>query len=212
MYTFIHTSAWKQFFFIDCLGLGEIFCRSSRKSCRGTGGDTLRLSRPPKFRVDDMSHRQQPKRDKSRRAANEGSQTTRHGMEMRARDEGGMERAAKQQIVVDKRGRQAKRKESPRKTKASAVKSPSNKALIQADPLFHLYLICVGLITLSILAIKCLIPGMPIYTHTVIGFAFLLVIILVSTIYTQVKSKKVSVSRGQNRDKEREQQAETGSH
>lgn len=73
-----------------------------------------------------------------------------------------------------------------------SVKSPSNKALQQTDPLFHLYLICVGLITLSILAIKCLIPGMPIYTHTVIGFAFLLVIIVVSTIYTQVRSRKVS--------------------
>jgi len=74
------------------------------------------------------------------------------------------------------------------------VRSPSNKALIQTDPLFHLYLICVGLISLSILAIKCLIPGMPIYSHTVIGFAFLLAIILVSTIYTQFKSRKVSFS------------------
>lgn len=75
------------------------------------------------------------------------------------------------------------------KQTTKSVKSPSNKALQQTDPLFHLYLICVGLITLSILAIKCLIPGMPIYTHTVIGFAFLLVIIVVSTIYTQVRSK-----------------------
>lgn len=75
----------------------------------------------------------------------------------------------------------------------SPVKSPSNRALKRTDPLFHLYLICVGLITLSILAIKCLIPGMPIYTHTVIGFAFLLAIIVLSTIYTQVKSRKVSM-------------------
>ena len=78
--------------------------------------------------------------------------------------------------------------------------SPSNKALLETDPLFHLYLICVGLITLSILAIKCLIPGMPIYTHTVIGFAFLLAIIFVSTIYTQFKSKKVSLSVLSTRD------------
>jgi len=76
----------------------------------------------------------------------------------------------------------------------SAVRSPSNKAFLRSDPLFHLYLICVGLITLSILAIKCLIPGMPIYTHTVIGFVFLLVIIVVSTIYIQAKSRKVSAS------------------
>lgn len=75
----------------------------------------------------------------------------------------------------------------------AAVRSPVNKAILQSDPLFHFYLICVGLITLSILAIKCLIPGMPIYCHTVIGFAFLLLIILVSTIYTQMKSKKVSL-------------------
>lgn len=81
-------------------------------------------------------------------------------------------------------------------TRRPTVRSPSNKALLKSDPLFHLYLICVGLITLSILAIKCLIPGMPIYSHTVIGFAFLLAIILFSTIYTQVKSKKVSTTFG----------------
>lgn len=80
------------------------------------------------------------------------------------------------------------------KASKTVVKSPSNKALLQSDPLFHLYLICVGLITLSILAIKCLIPGMPIYMHTMIGFAFLLAIIVASTIYTQAKSRKVSIS------------------
>lgn len=79
-----------------------------------------------------------------------------------------------------------------KQNRSTPVKSPSNKALLQTDPLFHLYLICVGLITLTILAIKCLIPGMPIYTHTMIGFAFLLAIIVVSTIYTQAKSRKVS--------------------
>lgn len=84
----------------------------------------------------------------------------------------------------------SKRRES--KTTKMAVKSPSNKALLQSDPLYHLYLICVGLITLSILAIKCLIPGMTIYMHTTIGFAFLLAIIVVSTVYTQAKSGKVS--------------------
>lgn len=76
--------------------------------------------------------------------------------------------------------------------KPIGVRSPSNRALVQSDPLFHLYLICVGLITLSILAIKSLIPGMPIYAHTVIGFAFLLAIIVASIIYTQFKSRKVS--------------------
>lgn len=76
---------------------------------------------------------------------------------------------------------------------AGPVRSPNNRALIESDPLFQWYLICVGLIAISILAIKCLIPGMPIYSHTVIGFAFLLVIILASTIYTRVKSKKVSI-------------------
>lgn len=73
------------------------------------------------------------------------------------------------------------------------VKSPSNRALLQTDPLFHLYLICVGLITLSILAIKSLIPGMRIYDHTAVGFVFVIVIILASIIYTQARSRKVSM-------------------
>lgn len=84
---------------------------------------------------------------------------------------------------------------SSKASSKATVRSPSNKALVQTDPLFHLYLICVGLITLSILAIKCLIPGMPIYTHTMIGFAFLLATIVVSAIYTQAKSRKVSSCR-----------------
>lgn len=95
-------------------------------------------------------------------------------------------------------GRSVKRKDK-KTNKKSTIKSPTNKALSQADPLFHLYLICVGLITLSILAIKCLIPGMRIYMHTIIGFAFLLVIIIVSAIYTQAKSRKVSSSLPSNK-------------
>lgn len=78
--------------------------------------------------------------------------------------------------------------------KTVTVKSPSNKAFLRTDPLFHLYLICVGLITLSILAIKVLVPGMRIYVHTMIGFAFLLAIIAISNVYTIAVSKKVSNS------------------
>lgn len=89
--------------------------------------------------------------------------------------------------------RRGSRKPKKSSCKRPAVRSPSNRALLQTDPLFHLYLICVGLITLSILAIKSLIPGMRIYDHTAVGFVFVIVIILVSIIYTQVRSRKVSM-------------------
>lgn len=152
-------SAWKQFFFIDCIGFGRngISKNNDNKSSQlggqkadsGFGSGTNDIANPyGKRRLHG-----------TRKAANT---------------------------------RIASTNKNPKTTTKYTVKSPSNKALLQSDPLFHLYLICVGLITLSILAIKCLIPGMPIYTHTMIGFAFILAIILTSSIYTHFKSRKVS--------------------
>lgn len=176
------SSAWKQFFFIDCLGLSELLCPTSRRKSAARNLDR-RMGR----------NRNELGCQGEYRAKQEGGQAKGAGGPA-GRDDGGPREQVRQKQGQRQRqpklARPAGAKE--KRPERSTVESPINKALIQTDPLFHLYLICVGLITLSILAIKCLIPGMPIYTHTVIGFAFLLAIILVSTVYTQVKSKKVS--------------------
>lgn len=155
-----HGSAWKQFFFIDCIGIGRSSRNHDNKSSGASNKGINSIGS-----VDNSNKTSYHRRCKL--AALEGA----------AKASGGSGRV--------------KSSKSSQKSN-STVKSPSNKALLQSDPLFHLYLICVGLIMLSILAIKCLIPGMPIYTHTMIGFAFLLAIIVASTIYTQAKSRKVS--------------------
>lgn len=147
-------SAWKQFFFIDCIGLGRngISRNNDNKSNQVSGTR------------NDLSVRNGHKPDNS----------------------------GKERSTIRKKSTIGSSSHNAKESSKYTVKSPSNKALLQTDPLFHLYLICVGLITLSILAIKCLIPGMPIYTHTMIGFAFILGIIAVSSIYTKFKSRKVS--------------------
>lgn len=153
-----YCSAWKQFFFIDCIGLGRngLSKNNDNKSSEISGRKADSVNGP---------------------GINSGANCygKRHS---NARKSGG--------------ARIGSTNKNSKPTSKYAVKSPSNKALLQSDPLFHLYLICVGLITLSILAIKCLIPGMPIYMHTMIGFAFILAIIVASSIYTQFKSRKVS--------------------
>lgn len=159
-------SAWKQFFFFDCLGMAGLMGRA-REGPELEGLGQLRTSNS---KANSLSTSGAGSKGKLSRLASATSAATASG-------------PASVKI---------KSKPKRKRPASAAVRSPSNKALLQTDPLFHLYLICVGLITLSILAIKCLIPGMPIYSHTVLGFAFLLAIILVSTIYTQVKSKKVS--------------------
>lgn len=189
------SSAWKQFFFIDCLGLGELMGRSTRKSNSET---SAKLNRREHIGMNhtDCQGKYQTKGEGSYCS----SSTRSHDEQARAktldlaRGTKALRRGAAKRPDFKKLKQQRSAQRPQARKKSETIRSPTNKALIQTDPLFHLYLICVGLITLSILAIKCLIPGMPIYTHTVIGFAFLLAIILVSTIYTQVKSKKVSAS------------------
>lgn len=78
------------------------------------------------------------------------------------------------------------------------TQSASNKELVRKDPLFHVYLLCVGFITLSIFGIKALIPGMEIFPHTWIGFGFLLGIIVIANFYTLFFTKQVSLPSQQN--------------
>jgi hypothetical protein len=197
-------SAWKKFFFIDCFGLGEIVgCRSSSSS----SDKSNRSDEASSDKLADWSKGHSPwgckgkyqlKADGEPDGQHSGDAADRHkdkaaagGLPPSTTGTGGSKPAR----ASGARNRSQSNRRRSQKDRLAAFESPSNKALLQTDPLFHLYLICVGLITLSILAIKCLIPGMPIYTHTVIGFAFLLAIILVSTIYTQVITKKVSWQR-----------------
>lgn len=219
------TSAWKQFFFIDCIGAGndcDADTVQQNHDNRGSNGinslrevsvDSTSASLNGPFGGSGNNNKTTTKatslRSNYRRGCIGGSKEDKQAVA--TANSGGDLDGGSSSIYFDDRKSSKfslpisnestnRQKQSRLRTKFSAaslpatksVRSPSNKALLQSDPLFHLYLICVGLITLSILAIKCLIPGMPIYTHTKIGFAFLLVIIVVSTIYTQVKSRKVS--------------------
>ncbi|KAG9509434.1 Adenylate cyclase type 2, partial [Fragariocoptes setiger] len=92
----------------------------------------------------------------------------------------------------DAGGRRSDASAGGRVNQASGKTSANKSYISQFDPLFHLYLICVGLITMSILAIKCLIPGMPIYMHTIMGFAFIISAIIASMIYIYFKQMKIS--------------------
>lgn len=162
-------SAWKQFFFMNCFSFGERSRISgnkpnvvSNKALESTGGNTNNAS-------DNKtgSH--------GRSGLSADSDAPLNGTKIKSADK------AKEKSF--ERGQQADK---------LTVKLSTNKTLSQTDPLYHQYLICVLLITLSILVIRIIIPGMPIYTHTKIGFAFLLALITVACIYTGAKSRKVS--------------------
>lgn len=174
----INLSAWKQFFFIDCIGIGGNGRSRNNDSKSGSNKDRTESIGGGNVIVDSGNNK----------TTADCFGGTGNGRQMRNR-----KTSARSSIAHNVKSSSSSTSKMRRNSKTT-VKSPSNKALLQTDPLFHLYLICVGLITLSILAIKCLIPGMPIYTHTMIGFAFLLATIVVSAIYTQAKSRKVSSS------------------
>lgn len=227
-------SAWKQFFFIDCFGIGAIGAprtlgHDNKQVC--CGGNKLMVGPMNCVSLDDSSNNNNNnnKSNDWERSRNRNKSVGVSGATTSARESSGTQlnyyssssgcggsnssttnmnnssgyinssyvhtniNNNNTSTITTIRSIPKSSKGHRRLNAKTTVKSPSNKALLETDPLFHLYLICVGLITLSILAIKCLIPGMPIYTHTMIGFAFLLAIIVVSTIYTQAESRKVSI-------------------
>lgn len=183
-------SAWKRLFFIDCIGIGRPKNHDNNKSAAGLANKI------------DIYSSSSDSVDGANKNGKQGCTTTtttpignKSSSAMSAttkRRRGAADKQLSQQQQITPSVGNGKKRQA--KSSKPIVRSPSNRALVQSDPLFHLYLICVGLITLSILAIKWLIPGMPIYAHTVIGFAFLLAIIVTSIIYTQFKSRKVSTS------------------
>lgn len=210
-------SAWKQFFFMDCFGFG-LLGRSRHSISNGNESDiehshsnssmnsSWRMNHGFKYNNDYITNtnsdiKEKNKKKLSRAATTVGINLTKQTTSASAgalncRQENfhhhDHQHTDHRGVPVSRRGT-GTRKPKKLSHKRYAVKSPSNRALLQTDPLFHLYLICVGLITLSILAIKSLIPGMRIYDHTAVGFAFVIVIILVSIIYTQARSRKVSM-------------------
>lgn len=195
----IASSAWKKFFFIDCLGRrsssvatgagSNSECRHVSEGKNGSMSSSINADccfpccccccKSSSRKVKYKSSVNLPiSKDMSAAAARRRSEfTSRHHHHHQQHHHHNQQHKTKGRAQM-------------------AVQSPLNQALERTDPLFHLYLICVFLITLSILGIKALIQvsnGMTIFDHTWIGFGFLLLIILGSNFYTLVISNKVSL-------------------
>lgn len=71
------------------------------------------------------------------------------------------------------------------------LKDIEKRFATQPDPLYHYYLICAAIITASITAIKCVVPGMRFPLRLIISLVSAIIIIVISLAYIAMRRLKI---------------------